>query len=610
LAAVILLVLTMPANAQEITEFQLPAGVAPTSIAAASDGNLYFTGLTSNPITGTGGLGVMTPSGAFTVFSEGLQCFNEIISPAQITAGPDGNLWFTGGSTNCATNPYAAIGRLIPTTGAVAEFSDGLDSGGFPIAPVGAHAIAAGPDGNVWYLDQGAVGDGAGAVVPAIGRITPAGVITTFSQGLPANTNLSSGPTAIAAGPDGNVWFIDDGAIAIGRLNPATGAITEFPLPAGSDPTGIAAGPDGNVWFTIGNAPGSAPAIDQITPLGVITEFPLPLSTNPSGGLVTGPDRNLWFTNSTPAASIGRFTPSTGAVSEYSEGLIPGSLPAFGITVGPDGNLWFADYWGAIGRVTLPPSPTSLVAAVLPGSRSVEIGTTATVFASMINFGTSALDNCQISLMSSAPAGLTLSYQTTNSANLPVGAPNTPVTIPGNDGLQSFIVSFQGATPFSAPGMPLDFDCAGTSPATTIPGIDTIDLVMSSTPVPDIIAQAATATNDGIAHLANGSGAFAVATSNAGASAAITAATDYNGATLPLTAAICETNSDTGQCLEAPGSSVMVGDFAAGATPTFSIFLTATGSIPFNPGASRVFVRFKDSEGNEHGATSVAVETN
>jgi len=33
-------------------------------------------------------------------------------------------------------------------------------------------------------------------------------------------------------------------------INPATHAISEFSLSAGSMPLGIAAGPDGNVWFT------------------------------------------------------------------------------------------------------------------------------------------------------------------------------------------------------------------------------------------------------------------------------------------------------------------------------------------------------------------------
>ena len=63
-------------------------------------------------------------------------------------------------------------------------------------------------------------------------------------------------PDAITAGPDGNLWFTDDGnngsGIQIGMINPTTHAITEFPVtPSAIDAwDGITAGPDGNLWFT------------------------------------------------------------------------------------------------------------------------------------------------------------------------------------------------------------------------------------------------------------------------------------------------------------------------------------------------------------------------
>jgi len=58
-------------------------------------------------------------------------------------------------------------------------------------------------------------------------------------------------PTAIAAGPDGNLWFTERLGNRIGRITPE-GTITEFPIPtAASSPTnGIVTGPDGCVWFT------------------------------------------------------------------------------------------------------------------------------------------------------------------------------------------------------------------------------------------------------------------------------------------------------------------------------------------------------------------------
>ena len=82
------------------------------------------------------------------------------------------------------------------------------------------------------------------------------------------------------------------------------GEITEFPLPtalAFGIPGAIAAGPDGNVWF-------GEPRVGQIgriTPAGVITEFAVP-SGGQAYGITAGPDDNLWFTEAFPVRGIGR----------------------------------------------------------------------------------------------------------------------------------------------------------------------------------------------------------------------------------------------------------------------------------------------------------------
>ena len=77
-------------------------------------------------------------------------------------------------------------------------------------------------------------------------------------------------------------------------INPATHAITEFPVPtANADPYGITAGPDGNLWFT--EYGGSK--IGMINPTThAITEFPVPTANAGLDGITAGPDGNLWFT--------------------------------------------------------------------------------------------------------------------------------------------------------------------------------------------------------------------------------------------------------------------------------------------------------------------------
>ena len=116
-------------------------------------------------------------------------------SPAAITAGPDGSLWFTEVYSN-------RIGR-ITTAGVVTEFpiptANSFDGG----PRVG--GITAGPDGNLWFTNQ---------FNNSIGRITSAGAVTNYT-----GTGLAS-PVSIAAGPDGNLWFTNPENNSIGRLIP------------------------------------------------------------------------------------------------------------------------------------------------------------------------------------------------------------------------------------------------------------------------------------------------------------------------------------------------------------------------------------------------------
>ncbi len=166
------------------------------------------------------------------------------------------------------------------------------------------------------------------------------------------------------------------------------------------------------------------------------------------------------------------------------------------------------------------------------------LGTPATIFASTINAGSATVENCRVALRVMAPAGLTLGYQTTNPAtNALTGTVDTQAPIAGNNGVQSFLLSFQGTSAFSAPGFALDFDCDGVAPAALDLGVDTVDLVMSATPVADIIALAATPTRNGIVEVPNGgAAAFAVASVNLGVTTPILVSVDTGAATLPVAA--------------------------------------------------------------------------
>ena len=227
-----------------------------------------------------------------------------------------------------------------------------------------------------------------------------------------------------------------------------------------------------------------------------------------------------------------------------------------GVAVASNGAIFVADTGNNAVKEILFTPPTPLFAAVLPDSRSVQIGDAATIFASVINSGADTLENCRIALAASAPAGLNLNYQTTDPAtNSLTGAPNMPVAISGNDGLQTFLIAFDGTEAFNAPSMPLEFACDGVTPATIIPGVDTIDLAMSNTPVADIIALAATVSNNGIVDIPkDGVAAFAVATTNLGAPATITVTVDTGTANLPELTTICQSDPEQQHRLGTPSS--------------------------------------------------------
>jgi hypothetical protein len=252
------------------------------------------------------------------------------------------------------------------------------------------------------------------------------------------------------------------------------------------------------------------------------------------------------------------------------------------------------------------PDDVLLVSSVLPSSRSVQVGTPATAFATMINAGQSTATSCSVAPITNIPANFL--YQTTDPAtNQVIGTPNTAVNVAGG-AAQSYVLAFTPTAAFPPTDVQLSFDCTNSNPAPVNSGLNTLLLSASNTPVPDIVALAA--ANAGIVDIpgTNGTGVFAVATVNVGASAGITASADTGTAVLPVNVFLCETNPANGQCISGIGPSVST-TINANATPTFGIFVQGNGNVPFDPAGNRIFVRFKDGGGVTRGSTSVAVRT-
>jgi hypothetical protein len=319
-----------------------------------------------------------------------------------------------------------------------------------------------------------------------------------------------------------------------------------------------------------------------------------------SGSCGAGPNQAV------PAASP---TPGPGTVTYRLTGLMAGT--AYWVTVAAvdsGGNVsTCSNEVSGVAKPEVAGSAT-LLSAVLPSSRSVPANVTATAFATVMAVGAGAPTACSVAPLTAAPVAFT--YQTTNPVtNALTGTPNTPFDITAG-GSRTLVLSLTPTAPFPPTDVPFSFQCADAGPAASIAGLNTLLLSASSTPAPDIVAVGVTPTHDGVVNVPGvaGTGFFAVATANVGAGGPITVSATTAVVGLPVSILLCQTNPATGACITGLASAVSA-NIAAGATPTFAIFITGLGNVPFDPAVNRVFVRFTDGGGVVRGATSVAIRT-
>jgi virginiamycin B lyase len=357
-----------------INEFPVSTTAAgPNEITAGPDGNLWFTEAFGSGAVSIGQINPTTQAIALFPVST-----TAAIAPGGITAGPDGNLWFTEAAG--AQFGGNAIGQINPTTHAIAQFPTFTANVGH--VPGG---ITAGPDGNLWFTEKD---------TGEIAQINPTShAIAAFP--IPSGDFLVGG---IVSGPDGNLWFTEAGKI--GRINPTTHAESDFPIPSGDASIKIAVGPDGNLWFTEGSTTNSNNGVGDINPTtDVISEFPTTAGSAPEG-ITAGSDGNLWFTES-QSSSIGEINPTTHAITEFSVPSL-NSLPS-DITAGPDGNLWFTEVdANNIGQVVLHPADLALAG---DAPASVVLGQNVTYTLTVTNDGTGTATG--VTLTDSPPAGVT-----------------------------------------------------------------------------------------------------------------------------------------------------------------------------------------------------------
>src|SRR5207247_5644443 len=146
------------------------------------------------------------------------------------------HVWGLAGGAAVSAAPLAAAEGMPPLQVEIEEWST-------PRLATGRthpHDPAVAPDGAAWYTGQQS---------NVLGRVDPkTGTIKEYPLPTP-----DSGAHGLVADKDGNIWYTGNSAALIGRLDPKTGKVTEYkmPDPKARDPHTPIFDRNGVLWFTV-----------------------------------------------------------------------------------------------------------------------------------------------------------------------------------------------------------------------------------------------------------------------------------------------------------------------------------------------------------------------
>jgi virginiamycin B lyase len=136
-----------------------------------------------------------------------------------------------------------------------------------------------------------------------------------------------------AVAPDGSIFISVMTGNKVARFDPKTQTFKEWDLPAGHRPHGLLVDRQGTVWTT-GNGNGTIGRLDAAS--GRVTEF-----KTPSGGggphtlVITDDQSTIWFTMQS-GNKLASLDTKTGAIREYASSGGP-----YGLALDKAGNVWF-----------------------------------------------------------------------------------------------------------------------------------------------------------------------------------------------------------------------------------------------------------------------------
>jgi virginiamycin B lyase len=206
----------------ELREFKLPNGARPHGIAEDAQGNIWYTG------NGNGTVGrVNARTGEVTEYK------TQARDPHTPLFHPNGNLYWTAQGARM-------IGRLNPRTGEITEVQT---------ATANPYGLQMDSRGTLWVAFNGPALDRPGGTAIQGARLASMNPETMELRyyDLP---DPASRVRRLALDSEDIVWFVNSAQGRIGRLNPATGEVKEWPSPSGPDshPYAIAV-VDDVIWY-------------------------------------------------------------------------------------------------------------------------------------------------------------------------------------------------------------------------------------------------------------------------------------------------------------------------------------------------------------------------
>ena len=200
-------------------------------------------------------------------------------------------------------------------------------------------------DGNVWIWEYRG---------HWLGKLDPkTGVISEYP--IP-NVDQASVHSVVVA-PDGMIWYSEQATDSIGKMDPATHQITRYKEPSRGTKHTLVVDSKGMVW-------GTGEPLTRFDPeTGTFHDF---AEVPTAYGLALDKDDNVWFSEFSKDGKIGKVDAKSGKVVKYQQPT-PGSWPRR-LKIDAQGNVWFCEYEaGKIARFD--PRTETFKEYALPGGR-------------------------------------------------------------------------------------------------------------------------------------------------------------------------------------------------------------------------------------------------